>query len=81
MKSYFKNLIFYSLDMLSAMVNTVCAIFRWYPNMQLGLDFLALIEFNRVADELEKHISKKDEELNKANTLMVEANEMIDARD
>lgn len=49
--NYFKYLAFYLSEVLGTLVNLGCAVFSYYPKVELGVSLLFLVEKSRYNEE------------------------------
>jgi len=73
MRLYFRELLYYSLEIVGGILNLLCALVHFYPKLELGLKVYLSYETNKIRKELEQHMNMKSSELNKADKLMDKA--------
>jgi len=76
MKNYFKHLTYYTLSMFGSILNLVCALFGCYPQLELGVSFLVMLESKRILRELDSGVKKKQDQLDDAEEKVKLAKEL-----
>jgi len=81
LKNYFKYIVFYLTNMLSTIINFVCSLFGYYPQLELGVSFLVILESKRILSELDFAVKKKQDQLDNADEKVKIARELDNGKD
>ena len=71
--NYVKLLSYYLINFVDACINLVCAIFHFYPSLELAQEYMIARETLRLKKELGDRKTTKLDAIKKADTLMEEA--------
>ena len=75
--SYFKLLIYYSISVIDALINVVCALFGYYPTLEMAHDYLMAREMRRIGGEVSGRQDQRKEQIDEADALVQEAKENV----
>ena len=77
MKKYFKHFIYYLINLFDSIFNLVCALFGYYPQLEIGMSFLVRLETKRITEELDSNDEKKQGQLADADEKVKLAKDLI----
>ena len=77
MKKYFKHFLYYLINLFDSIFNLVCALFGYYPKLELGMSFLISLEAKRIIEELDSNDEKKHDQLADADEKVKLAKDLI----
>ena len=72
-RTYFKHILFYVLEFCGVIINLVGALFCYYPKLELGINFLILVEEQRYSKETEDQSERRKDLSNNAQQKFDEA--------
>jgi len=71
--NYFKLLFFYTISIIDAIINFVCALVGYYPALELSQDYLLSKEMLRVEGEIADRTYKREVASAEADALVAKA--------
>jgi len=77
MKNYFKWLVYSVLELFSSLINIVLALGGVQPSFSMGVEWLVILEANRITNEASKRVEDKDEMFVKAKDMTDQAKEGV----
>lgn len=72
MRSYFKQIIYNILELVSSILNLTCAFGYYYPKLQLGISYLVWLEARARRKELQGHYAKREESIRGAYDIVMD---------
>jgi len=74
--NYLKLLFFYTIGVIDSLINFVCAVFHFYPSLEMAQEYLVSKELKRIGGEIEGRGTTRVVHQDQADQLVAQAKKL-----